>query len=200
MNLGGTITGSVAGPDGLPVAGALVSTHDDSFDDDALDPFFENLVPTNVTERKTRTNSEGKFELKLLTPETYQVRVAHHNFTDKSVRGISLKGGTVDVGQIKLQIGGSLHGTVYNQAGAVAARAFVHLESFEGQKTYTDRADDKGNYHFNHVRPGQYTLSATGVSPNGPDAINAIIDQRNSQVTINVIDGREILRDLHIGG
>jgi protocatechuate 3,4-dioxygenase beta subunit len=176
MNMGGTITGSVVGPDGLPVAGAQVSTHDDSFED-ALDSFFENLVPTNVTERKTRTNSEGKFVLKLLTPETYQVRVAHHNFTDKS-----------------------LHGTVYNQSGAAAARAFVHLESYDGQKTYTDRADDKGNYRFENVRPGQYTLSATGVSPNGPDAINAIIDQRNSQVTVNVADGREIPRDLHIGG
>jgi hypothetical protein len=199
MNMGGTITGSVVGPDGLPVAGAQVSTHDDSFED-ALDSFFENLVPTNVTERKTRTNSEGKFVLKLLTPETYQVRVAHHNFTDKSVRGIAVKSGTVDVGQIKLQVGGSLHGTVYNQSGAAAARAFVHLESYDGQKTYTDRADDKGNYRFENVRPGQYTLSATGVSPNGPDAINAIIDQRNSQVTVNVADGREIPRDLHIGG
>ena len=200
VNQGGSITGIVVGPDGLPVAGALVSTHDDSFDGDALDPFFENLVPTNVTERKTRTNSEGRFQLKLLTPETYQVRVTHHNFTDQHKRGIVLKSGTVDVGQVKLQVGGSLQGTVYNQSGAAAARAFVHLESFEGQKTYTDRADDKGNYHFKNVRPGQYTLSATGVSPNGADAINAIIDQRNSQVTVNVVNGREIPRDLHIGG
>jgi hypothetical protein len=159
-------------------------------------------MPTNVTEKKVRTNANGEFELTLLTPETYQVRVLHRDFTDGKLRGVNVRqGGPTDLGTIIMQVGGTVRGTVYSQqAGQTAARAFVYLEAYQGEKTYSARADASGNYLFSHVRPGQYTLSATGVSTEGPQAINAIIDQRASQIEINVTDGSEVVKDMKIGG
>jgi protocatechuate 3,4-dioxygenase beta subunit len=201
LGMGGSIKGRVIGPGGTPLAGATVSTHSDTFEEDAIDSFFENLMPTNVTEKKVRTNANGEFELTLLTPETYQVRVLHRDFTDGKVRGVNVRqGGPTDLGTITMQVGGTVRGTVYDQAGQAAARAFVYLESYQGEKTYSARADANGNYLFSHVRPGQYMLSATGVSTEGPQAINAIIDQRSSQMEITVGDGGEVVKDMRIGG
>jgi len=201
LALGGSIKGRVIDPAGTPLAGATVSTHSDTFEEDAIDSFFENLVPTNVTERKVRTDANGEFEITLLTPETYQVRVLHRDYTDGKVRSVNVvQGVPTDLGVFKMQVGGTVRGTVFNQAGEATPRAFVHLEAYQGEKTYSTRADANGNYVITHVRPGQYTLSATGVATEGPQALGAIIDQRASMMEITVTDGTEVVRELKIGG
>lgn len=167
-----------------------------------MESIFGGLVPTNVTERKTRSDREGKFELRLLTPEKYQIRIQHPNFTREKVRSlVVVEGQPTDVGAIALKLGGTLKGVVYDAAaGKPLPRGFVHLESAEGDLVYDVRTDGDGRYTFVHVRPGAYTLSATGQSSAGGGAFGAIIDQRQSQVQINVLEAGEITRDLNLGG
>jgi protocatechuate 3,4-dioxygenase beta subunit len=198
---GGSIKGRVVGPDGNGIAGAMVSTHDDQFDEDPMESIFGGLVPTNVTERKTRTDSQGKFEIRFLTPEKYQIRVQHPNYTREKMRAlVVVEGQPTDVGAIALKVGGTIKGTVYDAAGKALPRGFVHLESEEGDLVYDVRTDSDGRYVFVHVRPGNYTLSATGQSADGASAFAAITDQRVSQVQITVNDAGEITRDLSLGG
>jgi carboxypeptidase family protein len=201
LSAGGSIKGRVVGPDGAPVRGAVVSSHDDTFDEDPMESFFGGLVPSNVTQRKARTDSQGNFELRLLTPETYQIRITHPSYTREKMRKLQVIENTpTDVGTIQLRTGGTVSGTVIGSGGTKLARAFVHLESDMGDLVYDTRTDAEGRYSLQHVSPGTYTLSATGQNPGGGDAFQGIVDQRTSAVKINVIDGQPVTRDLSLGG
>jgi protocatechuate 3,4-dioxygenase beta subunit len=97
-------------------------------------------------------------------------------------------------------VGGVVKGTVFGQGGAPLARGFVHLESEMSDLVYDVRTDSEGRYSFSHVRPGSYTLSATGKATASNNAFEGIVELRTSQVQISVNEGGETQRDLSLSG
>ena len=203
MTEGGSITGRLVAADGSPVKGARISSHDDEHGESNLDPFLGGLVTTSTTQRKTKSDSEGNFELKLLNPGTYRIQVSHPAYTTDLRRGISVReGAATPAGSITLKAGGMVKGKIYNQAGELLARGFVRLLRSDSDElyTYNGRSNAEGVYSFEHVRPGSYKLSATRGSPSGGgDAFEAILDQQYSEVLINVVEGTTVTRDLKLG-
>jgi hypothetical protein len=201
LSQGGTIKGRVLDPQGAPVAGVQISSHDNEFVDVAMDAFLGGIIATQATERKARSDSQGYFELGMLTPGVYQLRIAHPAFTGDVVRNLRVaEGKPLDAGSITLRPGGTVKGTVYDQAGRAVVRGFVQLHGHDGLFSYQSRADGEGRYLFEHVRPGAYKLSATRLSPTGGgDAFTSILDQQHSEVQINVVDGTTVSRDLNLG-
>ena len=201
LSSGGTIKGRIVGPTGAGIGGAVVTTHDDTFDEDTSDPMFADLMPTNITSRRVVSNGEGYFELRALTPEKYQIRIAHPKFAQGKKRDIQVvEGQSTDVGSIPLQVGGTVKGTVFGQGGVPLQRGFVHLEAEMSDLVYDTRTDAEGRYSFFHVRPGNYTLSATGKSTSSSNAFETITDVRSSQVQITVTESGETPRDLSLSG
>jgi protocatechuate 3,4-dioxygenase beta subunit len=195
---GGTIRGRVVSPAGAPVAGVVVTSHDDTFEDDPTNSLFAGMIPTNTTSRRVVTNSEGVFELRFLTPERYQLRLNHANYAQGKQRSILVVEGTPnDVGTITLQAGGTVQGTVI-QGGMPLQGAYVHLESDSSDIVLDTRSDAQGRFVFKHVRPSNYTLSATYQT--GDNAFNAIDSMRRTQQQIVVTEGGELTRELNLSG
>jgi len=201
LSTGGTIKGRIVGPNGAGIGGAVVQTHDDQFDEDTSAPLFADLVPTNITSRRVVTNGEGYFELRALTPEKYQIRVSHPKFAQGKKRDIQVvEAQPTDVGSIAMMVGGTVKGTVFGQGGVPLQRGFVHLEAEMSDLVYDTRTDSEGRYVFTHVRPGNFTLSATGKATSSNNAFEGIMDMRSSQVQITVTEGGETPRDLSLSG
>lgn len=201
LSRGGSIKGRVVGPGGTPIAGAVVYTMDDTMDDAAGMGLFGDFAPSSATPRRVVTNAQGAFELRFLTPEKYQVRVEHKNFAQGKLRGLMVSEGQAnDVGAVTMLVGGTVKGTVFGPGGGPLARGFVHLESSLGDLVYDTRTDGEGRYSFQHVRPGDYTLSASGQPTASDNAFEVMTEMRSSRLDITVTEGAETLRDLSPSG
>ena len=200
LSPGGSIRGRVVDASGAPVAHAVVSSHDDGYAGNMLDDFLDGLIASRTTQRKTRTDESGAFELRLLNPGNYKIQVTHAKFTDGEVKGLKLaEGQQVDAGSITLSGGGTITGKVFDQAGNPTVRGFVKLVSDDGNQMYEARTDKEGRYTIEHVRPGSYKLSAMRSTPTGgTDAFNAILDQQHSEVALQVTEGATVPRDLKL--
>ncbi len=199
---GGRIRGRALDAGGAAVAGALVSVRDNLSSDSPLDDFLGGLVTSLATERTVRSDSEGYFEVGELSPAVYKLMVEHPRFTSEVVRELNVvEGGLTQVGDVTLRGGGTVNGSVTDQAGARLPRAFVALISTsEPGFQYQTRTDAEGRYEFQHVRPGSYKLWATRSSPtSSSDPFQSILDQQASEVSISVADGVPVGMELNLG-
>jgi protocatechuate 3,4-dioxygenase beta subunit len=191
VSAGASMRGRVVDAEGKPVAGALVSTHGNEHAETIYQDALGNLLASNATKRKARSNAEGVFELNRLAPETYQIHVAHARFPKLIRRGVTVgESQELDLGDLKLTPGGSVRGTVRDAAGSIQGGAQVILRSPDGE-SYSTRCSGKGIYEFDLVRTGPYEISATGGS--GKPGKSAV-------VPIQVSEGKQITQDLQLGG
>jgi protocatechuate 3,4-dioxygenase beta subunit len=199
---GGSLRGRVLDPSGAPLAGVQVRCADNVMSGAEDDPFFGELFSGAATPKKTRTNSEGYFELAALAPATYAVTFEHGRFASLTVRDkIVAEGQSTDLGDTALLAGGSVTGVVRDQGGQPLARAFVQLVSTDASGlSFQARTDASGQYTFNHVRPGSYKISATRQPPgSSADPFQAILEQQASELSISVADGVPVQRELSLG-
>lgn len=201
LSQGGSIKGRLVDANGAGISGARLVTLDDEHGDANLDPFLGGLVDTSTTQRRGKSDGEGYFELDLLNPGRYRLKVEHPQYTTQVVGGLVVNDGAAsDVGALAMQGGGLVKGTVFDGAGTAVARATVRLLRTDHDETfsYQVRTDAAGVYQIEHVKPGSYKLSAMR-SANGADAFNTLIEQQSSEVTLNVIDGSTVTKDLRLG-
>lgn len=201
LTKGGSIKGRIVSPSGAPVAGAVVRTCDDTFDDDPTDPLFGSMIATNTTSRQVTTSADGAFELRFLTPEKYQLRITHPSYAQGKLRGVMVsEGQPTDIATITMQVGGTVKGTVIGQGGTPLRGGFVHLESDTSDIVLDTRSDDEGRFTFTHVRPGPYTLSAMVNSSTSDNAFDNIGQMLRTQTPITVSEGGELTRELTLAG
>jgi protocatechuate 3,4-dioxygenase beta subunit len=202
LSRGGSIKGRLVDASGAGVGGARLSTLDDEHGDSNLDPFLGGLVDTSTTQRKGKSDAEGYFELDLLNPGRYRLKIEHGTFTTELLRGVVVtEASAADVGSITLQSGGVVKGTLFDGSGAAVPRGMVRLFRADHDETfsYQVRSDAQGNYAIEHVKPGSYRLSATRDN-DAANAFEGLIDQQSSEVLINVVDGTTVTRELRLGG
>lgn len=82
LNEGGVIAGQVVAPGGQPLAGANVETRPNDLDDNPFTVMFAGMIPTKVTRTQVQTDPEGRFEIKLLNPGRYQLKVTHPEYVE----------------------------------------------------------------------------------------------------------------------
>ncbi len=201
LSKGGSLKGRlVDAVTGKPVSGAQVSSKDGDAPGDFIDPMFEAMVATRATERKTRTNAEGFFELKLLNPGRYRLLMEHANYTTEWVNNlIVMEGQPTDAGSTSLHSGGSVSGKVVDGSGKPCARAQVRMYNEGSFDVLTARTDGEGRYTLEHIKPGIYKISAMRTSGAGGDAIDNLIDQGNSESQVQVFEGKPSSRDITLG-
>lgn len=200
---GGSITGRIVGSNGQPLKGALVSTHDNTYTDDAFTRALGDLFPTNASSKKVRTNAKGNFKLSGLTPTNYQLRIqatGHSREVKKDV--LVLEDRDTDLGALQLTSGGAVGGLVVDQAGQPIVGARVTLKSdgrpasfFEARETKSSSA---GRYSFPNVPAGSYKIMAMRSDP-GDDVFGGLVDQQRSEQRVSVREGQEANIDMRIG-
>ncbi|MCH2106982.1 MAG: carboxypeptidase-like regulatory domain-containing protein, partial [Planctomycetes bacterium] len=201
---GGSIKARIVDADGNPVKGALVSTHDNTWTDDAFTRALGDLFPTNATAKKVRSNKNGRFKIDGLSPENYQLRIqasGHSRFIKTDV--LVGEGRDTDLGTIRLVAGGAVSGLVVDQAGQpiVGARVTLRVDGrpvsvFEPRET---KSSAGGKYTFSNVPAGNYKIMAMRADP-GDDVFGGLVDQQRSEQRVSVREGQEAKIDMRIGG
>lgn len=106
MNEGGTIEGTVTGAGGKPVAGVDVLTLPNHFQDNPFFAMLGGLVPYKITRTATKTDADGRFKLTLLSPGTYQVKLAHPDYFEVAILDKEVQTGqTASLGNIAMNPG-----------------------------------------------------------------------------------------------
>ena len=201
MTAGGALTGRVVDAQGAPISGARVTSHHTDYVDD---PFWRSLgdsYPSAAARKEARTDQSGTYELTSLTPEIYQLHVAHPDYAAVTIRELAVvDGATQEVGDIVLQEGASVTGTVFGPAGTGLAGALVQavLDTEASGDNFgafhKARTNVEGRYTFQHLPPGQYMLSVQrqGAADN---PFVGMTDQKATRKSIHVIDGRSYTQD-----
>lgn len=204
LALGGTITGQIVDSEGKPVVGAVIETRDTTWTDD----YFTQVVlgdqfPTNASTKQARSDAEGYFQISALTPETYQIRVKTDRFTELVKADLRVvEQGTLNVGRLQLEAGGTITGTVVGADGQVVPGAQIQLRPdgvSTGLSMRTGKADAQGVFVLRNVKPGNYKISALAAG-GGADIFGGLANQSRSERAVVVTGGREQRVELKLGG
>lgn len=190
---GGALTGRVVDANGRPVAQARVETHDNEWTLDAFTAGLGGDYPTQATSASTRTDAAGRFTLKNLTPEVYQITVEAGGFCAYEQKGVQVTFGQAnDVGDVRLTRGGSVRGKLVDGAGQGFPNGLVTLEALEGDRprSYRARTGADGTFVLSNVVPGGYKL----VGSNASQAVNPFdtaLEKHSQERQITIADGDE---------
>ena len=203
MSVGGTITGLVLdSTTGEPLSGAIVTTQDNNYQDNPLMRMFGASMPRRTTQQRTLTGKDGRFELNMLAPELYQVRIQHPSFPLLVLDNQRVvEGAPTDIGSIRLEPGSTIRGTVYDGAGSPLSGATISiLSTAEDLRTHLEgRTNSEGRYILRNVPEGSYRMTAQRPTKGG-DPFGPIVDMKNSEIQIKVGRGQEYTQDLNLGG
>jgi protocatechuate 3,4-dioxygenase beta subunit len=206
MTKGGSLVGRVVDPNGKPVKDARVSTQDNNFVENELMAMLGGFVPRNTTHATALTDSNGSYELALLSPGIYQVRIDHASYTKQVMNDLRVtEGSPVEVAPVRLTKGAVVRGRVYGSDGAPLQGAKVELRgpNPETRVPYADSTttDNEGRYVITRVPSGSFTLHASNsLVANSADPFQAIIDMKRSETRIVVVEGKEYTQELYLGG
>jgi protocatechuate 3,4-dioxygenase beta subunit len=204
MSLGGKIRGRLVDNQGKPIAKGRVTTHDNDWSDDAFMISMADMWPTVATTRSVVTNSQGEFVIAALTPTLYQIEVKHGEYSGTYKKSISVaESGEANVGDIKLNSGGTVRGTVYDSSATPLAGAVVQLTSSGMAGTFpvtlSAKTNGEGKYVLRHVKGGTYDIRAmnsAGGSASNP--FQQMADMKRTAVTIAVFEGQEVVHDFNL--
>ena len=203
MTKGGTLTGLVLDAyTSEPIRGAKVTTNDNNFVDSEIMNLLGSMSPTALTKVTVTTDAEGRFEIPLVTPADYQLHIEVKGYTPLVLNDITVgEALTTDVGPQLLSKGAVVRGTVYGPDGREVSGAKVHLipSDERGLMTLEGRTDANGQFVIENAKPGNYKLSAARPQGALDNPFSAIVDLRNSELEVTVLDGGDYEFELNMG-
>jgi hypothetical protein len=136
---------------------------DSAYDDDLKydpDPNSRPIarVRANVVTTE-RSNVYGKFSIDDLAVGTYTIEIEHPSFRPKRIRNIKVnREDQADLGEIELEPGGTIRGTVTDLEGNGIANAPVQIRG-ELQGRNRTRTDVAGNFELRGIAYGEWPVS-----------------------------------------
>ena len=203
MVVGGIITGTVVSSTGEPLAGAVVTTHMNDFMNDEFDAFLGSMNATSV---KVRTNNEGKFRIQGLRPDTYQLRVKSSGHVELIKKDIAVRENLPnELGSLRMSMGGTVRGLVYDPRREVASGIHVTLTSDtrgsnDIARTYKSKTDATGNFVFPNIAAGSYLIRARDPNVGLDGDFGALIRDPKANMSRRIIvsEGQEVKYDLKL--
>jgi len=202
MTLGGTVRGVVLDSrTGKPLVGALVQTQDNNYVDTEFFNMLASLNDSASTKTSTRTDENGAFELELMTPDTYQVQVVQEGYSPMTLNNIVIGDGkTHDLGRLDLTKGAIVSGTVYGPDNVAEAGATVWMSPTDNNPwgSRQARTDANGNFVLKPADAGVYKLHASRATSSQGNPFSAVVDMRNSEIEISLIEGEVYEQDIYM--
>lgn len=154
------IRGRIVDQAGQPVSGAWVTIESTKPED----------VAWSQAKAMKNTSGDGVFLAGGLSDGNYRIRVQTTEHAQLLTESYVVKGGILDVGDLKLKAGGMISGRVTDDAGAPVEDATVSLLDSKGQPVFlwsTATTGSDGRYALHGVEPAKYTVTfqAKGYSP-----------------------------------
>jgi len=202
LTKGGTIKGTVVDSyTGKPIAGAKVETKENNYVDSEIMLILGSAGSTATSIVQASTDENGEFELTLLTPDLYQVRIEKRDFTTEIVNDVKVADGNVtDMGTYRMLKGAVVTGIVYGPDGDPLAGANVVMRSTapDDYSAYDARTNANGAYTLRNAKAGTYRLSASRPPNASSNPFEAVVDINNSEVEIAITDGGRVEQNLSL--
>jgi protocatechuate 3,4-dioxygenase beta subunit len=147
LETGVRLTGKVTGPNGTPLADAMVG----------VQPSPTGSFAMTGAMRRTTTDSNGEYSLEGLEPGEETIQIVHpkYNATSKSV---TLKGRETKL-DVQLEGGRTVTGVVVTDSGMPVPDAQVEAFSAAGGG-HSARTNASGTFEIESMTPGRYRFSA----------------------------------------
>ena len=198
---GGQISGRTVDKSGKPVGRARIQTKDPEWDDDGFTAMLGNEFPSNVTELDVRAGEDGQFLLNGLTPGTYQIRIQAGGYTLYVKQEIQVsEGQETKLGDIPLEKGGSLRGTLYDSGGKPIVGGTINLapDGANG-RAYPAKSGADGKFTITNIAPGRYVVSAMRSSGGEGNPFEQLSDSKNTQKPVTITDDNTVTIELTLG-
>jgi Carboxypeptidase regulatory-like domain len=169
LEKGGSISGRLVDGDSRPIGKALVQTKDNDWGEDDFYRLTEDILPSHATQVQLRSGADGTFQLKNLSPGQYQLLFDGSGFTRCSKKDVTVTEGTnANLGDVRMEHGGTLVGTVLDASGKGVPGAGVTLASSDGgsPRSYSTKCGADGHYKLRNVAAGRYKVRPN--TPAGP--------------------------------
>jgi len=204
LTQGGKIQGVVIDSyTGEPVVGAEVKTQDNNYVDTEFFNMLASLNDSASTKTSTRTGKDGAFELELMTPDTYQIQIVMSGYSAMTMNNIVIGDGQTHVmGKLELTKGAIVRGRVYGPDGLACAGATVWMSPTDNNPwgSRQARTDANGDYLLKNAVAGTYKLHASRSASSRGNPFSAVVDMRNSEIEISLVDNEVYEQDIHMGG
>jgi protocatechuate 3,4-dioxygenase beta subunit len=201
ISRGGILRGRVVdAKTGEPLSAAEIGTFDNGYVKNPFTDLLGGMMPRNTTQTLARTDRDGRFELAMLTPETYQIEISHHGHTTLIMKDLKVGDAQeLDLGTLEMEHGAVIRGIVYGGDGSPLANAEVSVRANQGYRMFNARTGPDGRYVVESVPTGTYTVSATRGGQDDADPFRKILDMKKSEMTSTVSEGGDYNVDLYLG-
>ena len=202
LTRGGQLSGRTVDTAGKPVGRARITTHDPEWDDDGFTQMLGSEFPSDVTEVDVRCGDDGRFLITGLRPGTYQMRVRTANHTLLVRQEIQVaEGQETKLGDIVLQRGGSLRGTLFDPAGKPLVGGTINLVPDDSNSTTprTAKSGPDGKFLIANITPGRYIVSAMRASGGEGNPFEQLSDSKNTQKPVTITDDNVAVVELTLG-
>lgn len=200
LNRGGTVTGRIVDRDGKPVRNALVSLRENGTQDNQVLEIFSQMGARGTGLPKMRTKDDGRFEIALIVPDTYQVAVKHNQFAQLTLDDVVIrKGERNDVGDLVVTRGARISGHAYDLDGKPLANATITAIAAKSAGYKAVRTDADGYYELGNLNPGNYSVTINSFQTNPPqNPLVGLAWAKNSRQMAEVADGDDVTIDLRL--
>lgn len=185
LTRGGTLRGTVLGVDGEPVRSALVEVHDNEYVELYINELFGDAMGAVELKIQTRTNAEGEFVFKHLTPDVYQVRAKHLDSPPAIVYDVVVNdddAGTNRPLEMRLPKGGSIAGRALHESGT--PMPFTTIQVNRGTEfNEVVSTDGNGDFLVDNLLEGNYTLRLQPDRDEAGKPLNPLISMVYAQRT-----------------
>jgi hypothetical protein len=154
-----------------------------------------------VTELDVRCGEDGHFLLNGLTPGSYQLRIRAAGYTLFVKNEIQVSDAQeTKLGDISLQRGGSLRGTLFDPAGKPLVGGTINVipDSTNGQP-YTAKSLADGKFLIQNIAPGRYVVSAMRSSGGDGNPFEQLSDSKNTQKPVTITEDNTAVIELTLG-
>jgi len=203
LTRGGSIKGIVIDSrTGEPVAGAEVKTQDNNYVDTEFFNLLAGLNDSASTKISVRTDANGAFELELMTPDTYQIQIVMKGYSAMTMNNVVIGDGkTHAMGKLELTEGAIVRGRVFGPDNTPSAGATIWMSPTDNNPwgSRQARTDANGDYVLRNAVAGTYKLHASRSASSRGNPFSAVVDMRNSEIEISLVNGEVYDQDIHMG-
>ena len=196
LNHGGEVRGVVRGPEGRPLAGAVVESRSPSVKAGQGTPMgdlLRSMLPDWSTRATATTDAKGEFRLPRLSYGTYSLSVDHPTCCRAEVENVEVGPTARTLEPVTLLAGAQIAGRVLVD-GVEHAGAKLWLVSLaaNGEPSpdatrWPTTSGEGGRFEFPRVPPGQYRLSGS----RSTDPLGLLHELKNSECRVTVQAGSD---------
>lgn len=200
LELGHTVAGTAAQPDGSPAAGARVWIAPRAREGNRGGSWGYTVRPEGFV---AQTGGDGRYAISGLEPGFFVMNGLHPDYAPWSQDLQLYEDVTEETVDLTFSAGGTVHGTTRDENGAPVGAIKISAECSGLSEERTTETDAQGYYRIQRLPDGQCLVKAftrLGGQPFGNSKLVSIVQDRESQVDFDLSRSIEVSGTVRLGG